>query len=79
MRPNNIITKNTFNKNAITPQRLLPSNLPKIIFLKPDGDVNKIGNVPKYFSLFISAADEKQIMVQNEDREVPKIAYKVNS
>ena len=79
MRPNNIVTNITFNRNAATPQRLLPSSLPKIIFLKPDGDVNKIGNVPKYFSLFMSAADEKQIIVQNEDREVPKIAYKVNS
>ena len=58
---------------------LLPKDCYQVIFLIPDGDVNKIGNVPKYFSLFISAADEKQIMVQNEDREVPKIAYKVNS
>ena len=78
-RLNKRITKNTFIKNANTPHKLFPSNFPKIIFLKPEGDVNSIGNVPKYFSLFMSAADEKHIIVQNEESDVPKIAYRVNS
>ena len=73
-RLNNNVTKSTFKKKANTPHRLFPSNFPKIIFLNPDGDVNKTGKVPRYFSLLISAADEKHIIVQNDDKEVPKIA-----
>ena len=53
----------------------LPINFEKIIIKKLQGDIKRIGNVPKILSLSISLADENKIVLQNERNPVPKTAY----